>query len=112
MITEEQIKTIEPLELKKRIQVGEQIQVIDIREQEELLICDLKFTDHVPMAVMVEAPERIHKDLPTVFVCRSGKRATALVMTLTRKFKLENLLVLKGGVLGWIEKVDSSLESY
>lgn len=112
IMLERDVVSICPLDLKKSLDKGEAIQVIDIRETEELLICNLSFSKHVPMAKMVEKPELCDSNYTYVFVCRSGKRATALWMTMMRKYELKNIKILEGGVLNWIEKVDSRMEKY
>ena len=96
------VKYVSPQSLKARLDSGEEFQLFDIREEEELLECDIDF-EHVPMADIVMDESRFHAGSDVVVACRTGRRALAVVMTLERKFSLENLYVLEGGVVAWME---------
>jgi rhodanese-related sulfurtransferase len=43
-------------------------------------------------------------------MCRSGKRAEAVVNFLETEFSYANLLVLEGGIQGWAAQIDQSLQ--
>lgn len=99
---------ITPIELKTRLDSGEQIQVIDIREEHEIVICGIN-GKHLPMADVLQNQQLILRDRDVVLHCRSGARAAAVVHMLRLKLGLTNVYNLKGGILGWNEEVDGTL---
>ncbi|HCQ28642.1 MAG TPA: NADH oxidase [Flavobacteriales bacterium] len=91
------MKYITVSELKEKLNQSEpKVEVIDIREEYEYEDdnCGWK---NIPMAQILPRVNEIPKDKEVVFVCISGKKASAIVSTLERKFKLDNLSVLEGG---------------
>lgn len=105
------MKSITPTELKKRQDAGEEIQVIDVREEHERAICHIN-ADHIPMGEILANIESIRKDIPVVIHCRSGARSTAVIHTIEQKFGFDNLYNLEGGILLWADDVDVNLEKY
>lgn len=105
------MKEISPVDLKARLDKGEEWQIVDVREEHELDIC--KITNiHIPMAEIVARASELRQDCSVAIHCRSGKRAEAVIHTLEEKYDLTNLYNLKGGILGWAEEVDANLEQY
>lgn len=102
---------ISPSDLNQRIQNGEEIQIIDVREEHEIAICTINGV-HIPMDEILERRNEIRLDIPVVIHCRSGQRSAAVIHTLITKFQFSNLLNLQGGIVGWAQSVDSSLEIY
>ena len=85
-------------------------QLIDIREQYEIEICSIGGT-HIPMGEVVMRVAEIRRDIPVVIHCKSGRRSEAVVAHLSR-IGFHNVTSLEGGIIGWIDSVDSSLERY
>ena len=103
---------ISALELKGKLDQGESITVIDIREAYELDICKVDTFKHIPMA---EVEARIDEFLGgdhIVICCKSGNRARPVTNLLMQDHGLQNVSILEGGILAWIEKIDNSLEAY
>jgi len=105
------MKYITPTELKGKIEAGEPVSVIDIREKYELDICKIDAL-HIPMGEVAERVDEISKDIPAIILCRSGKRAIPVANLLMADFGYENVEILEGGILKWIEDIDNKLEAY
>ncbi|MDX2359826.1 MAG: rhodanese-like domain-containing protein [Crocinitomicaceae bacterium] len=105
------MKYITSTELKKKIDAGESVSVIDIRESYELDICKIDAI-HIPMGEVSERVNEISKEVPAVILCRSGKRAIPVANLLSTEFGHTDVAILEGGILAWIEEVDSQLEAY
>lgn len=105
------MKSITPQELRSRLDAGEEIQVIDIREEHERAICHIN-GEHLPMGEVLANIDSIRRDIPVVIHCRSGKRSAAVIHTLEMKFGFTNLHNLEGGIILWADQVDSTLEKY
>ncbi|MBL4862896.1 MAG: rhodanese-like domain-containing protein [Crocinitomicaceae bacterium] len=102
---------ISPQELKEKLDNNEGTILLDIREKYELDICNIGGL-HIPMAEVAERVNEIDVNNEIVVLCRSGRRAVAVANLLTTDFDVQNVRILEGGILAWIEDVDTSLEVY
>lgn len=105
------VEEITPTELKARLDAGEELPIIDVREPHEWAICRIEGAKLVPLASL---PERLHEfDSSRTYVmqCRSGVRSAKAISQL-RQAGFRRLLNLKGGVLAWADDVDPSLPKY
>src|SRR5213592_1352396 len=99
-----------PRELKARLDRGDDLYILDVREPHEYQICNIK--GH--LLPLGELPRRVHElDSSNEIVahCRSGKRSAEAVDFL-RKAGFRKVLNLKGGILAWSDEVDPSLPKY
>jgi rhodanese-related sulfurtransferase len=97
-------------ELKLRLDQGEEIFILDVREPHEYQICNLK-GKLIPLG---ELPRRVHEldsSREMVVHCRSGKRSADAVQFL-QQAGFKKLWNLKGGVLAWSDEVDPSMPKY
>jgi rhodanese-related sulfurtransferase len=98
-------------QLQARLQSGEPLVVIDVREPHELEISSVAFARPIPMG---EIPARIAELDPaatTVVMCRSGGRSMQIARFLdSRGFR--SVSNLTGGILAWGERIDPSLRPY
>ena len=102
---------ISVLELKARLEKGDEIQLIDVREPHEAAICAIEGARLIPLASL---PGRLHEvDMSRTVVvhCRSGARSAAAVQFL-KQAGLSRTYNLKGGILAWAREVDPSLPVY
>ena len=105
------MQNISAVELKERLDKGEDIQLIDVREAYELEIASIG-GEHIPMNLILNNVDKISKDKPVVVYCRSGRRSASVIVALEERFGFKNLLNLGGGILEWAEDVDPEMESY
>ncbi|GAC41625.1 rhodanese-like domain-containing protein [Paenibacillus popilliae] len=94
------IKTIEAAELRSRLQRGEALNIIDVREDEEVALGMIPGSKHIPMN---QIPERLQEIEPTeeaIFICRSGYRSELVCEYLQRLGRV-NAVNLEGGMLSW-----------
>src|SRR6202161_4042528 len=105
-----QVPEITPRELKSRLDRGDDLFILDVREPHEFQICNLK--GHlIPLG---ELPRRVHEldsSQEIVAHCRSGKRSAEAVDFL-RKAGFRKILNLKGGILAWSDEVDPNVPKY
>ncbi|MDG1262843.1 MAG: rhodanese-like domain-containing protein [Flavobacteriales bacterium] len=105
------MKSISVQDLKAKLDAGDDIQVIDVREAHEVQICSIKGY-HIPMGEILERAGEIKKEIPVVIHCRSGARSAAVITALENNLSLTNLHNLTGGILAWATEIDTSLEAY
>ena len=65
-------------ELRKRLDAGESLTLLDIREQDELAICRLDGSVHFPMFSVPLRIEEVRALLPVVVYCHHGVRSLQL----------------------------------
>lgn len=110
-MSEPDIPGITPTELKQRLDNGEDILVIDVRERWELAITSLPFAHQIRMVEILRHVKDIPKDRPVVIMCRSGSRSVRTVEML-QLHGFSNLLNLEGGILAWAREVDPTMVSF
>jgi adenylyltransferase/sulfurtransferase len=108
-----EIPEITPAELKQRLDRGDRLTIIDVREPHEWDIANLE--EHgsrlIPLGQLEERAGEIDPEQEIVLHCRSGARsANALAALRDRGYA--RLWNLKGGILGWSDDVDPSLPKY
>jgi adenylyltransferase/sulfurtransferase len=104
------VPEITPEELKRKLESGEEIFVLDVREPHEYQICNLGGY-LIPLG---ELPKRVH-ELDTsreiVAHCKMGGRSAKAVDFL-RQAGFKKVLNLKGGITAWSDKVDPRVPKY
>lgn len=105
------MKEITVSELKEMMDNKEDFQLIDVREPHEFEIANLK-GELIPLSQIPTSKEKIEKDKKVIIHCRSGARSGQAVQYLEKELGLDNLYNLKGGILAWSDKIDSSLPKY
>lgn len=86
----------------------ERFLLIDVREPYEAERCNIG-GKLIPMGEIVEHLNEIPKDIPVVVHCRSGARSAAVINALSTRYGFENLINLKGGILGYGKEVDDGM---
>src|SRR5271170_1810367 len=105
-----QVPEISARELKNRLDKGEDIYILDVREPHEYQICNIN--GHlIPLG---ELPRRVHElDSAREIVahCKSGKRSAQAVDFL-KQAGFRKIYNLHGGILSWSTEVDPSVPRY
>ena len=91
-------------ELKGKLDAGESLCVLDVREARELAVARYPFPVlHVPMSQVPARLDEIPKDRTVVCACRSGSRSASVAGFLRRQgFDAVNL---DGGILAWARQI-------
>lgn len=104
------LKKITPNELQQKL-CEDSVTLIDVREPHELEICTIDEAVNIPMSEIETRFEEIPRDNDVVVMCRSGGRSSRAIEFLELK-GYANLTNLEGGILAWIDDVNSNLEKY
>ena len=91
---------IDPTELRAKIQRGDDLQIIDVREFPEFASGHISNSQLIPLSKLGSRYQELNPNLLVVCVCRSGKRSGQAAKTL-RNLGLEKVLQLQGGLLAW-----------
>ena len=100
-----------PRELKERLDRGEPIVVLDVREPQEYQINRIPGSTLIPLGELPQRYEELDRDAAIVCQCKSGMRS-AKATAFLRGIGFKNVRNLAGGILGWIDQVDPSQPKY
>ena len=98
-------------DLKARIDAGRAPIILDVREPAEVAICCISGSRRIPLG---ELPRRLGELDPSVEIvvhCKAGGRS-ARAVALLREKGFTRTSNLTGGILSWINEIDSSLLRY
>ncbi len=104
------VPEIQVEELKRRLDAGEDLLLLDVREPHEYQICNLGGLLIPPS----ELPRRVHEldsSREIVAYCRSGPRSARAVAFL-RQAGFRKARNLAGGILAWAARVDPRMPRY
>jgi adenylyltransferase/sulfurtransferase len=107
------IQEIEPLELKERLDRGDPLVLVDVREAFERSIVDLPDFGQkaIPVKSIPFAAQHLDPSEEIVVYCRAGPRSSWATERLM-EMGFPRVLNLRGGVLGWRAQVDPSMKAY
>ena len=97
-------------ELKQRLDAGDDLLVLDVREPYEYQIANIGGT-LVPMNEVPRRLEEIRRDREIVVQCRSGSRSQRVAEFLKQN-GYEKVANLAGGILAWSDQIDPSIRKY
>ena len=110
---DEGIPEITPGELKARLDAGDRVTIIDVREPFEWEIANLEAHGArlIPLGELADRVGELDPGEEMVIQCRSGARS-ARAAEFLRGHGFERVHNLAGGILGWSDEVDPSLRKY
>jgi rhodanese-related sulfurtransferase len=99
----QEIPIITPEELKEKLEKGEKLNLIDVREEEEVQEGMIPEAKHIPMGEIPNSLDQLDKQKEYIFICRSGRRSENVCHYLQEQgYKVRNMI---GGMLEWTGKV-------
>jgi adenylyltransferase/sulfurtransferase len=102
---------IAPRELQGRLSRGEELQLIDVREQFEWDIARIPGARLVPLATLLDVVDSLDRDREVVVYCKGGSRSRAAATHLADA-GFPRVTNLTGGILRWQADVDPTLPRY
>jgi adenylyltransferase/sulfurtransferase len=103
---------ITPTELKQRLDNGDDIQIVDVREDYEVANGQIPNSIHIPLGQVLNRVNEIDPNRETVVYCKMGGRSARGIDALQRSGFEGKLINLKGGITGWSNDVDPSIPKY
>jgi len=109
----DQISEISPTELKQRVDRGDDVVIVDVREPYEWEMGNLEpyGAKLIPLAELPERLDEVEKTDEIVLMCRSGGRSEK-ALKLLREQGFDRLHNLSGGILAWSDEIDPSIPKY
>ena len=102
---------ITALELKRRLDRGDALKIVDVREPNEYQINRIPGSLLIPLGDVPQRYKELDPSDEIVVQCKMGGRS-AKAADFLRSVGFTRVLNLKGGILDWIDKVDPSQPKY
>ncbi len=106
--SEKGVKEISATEVKRLLEQGTKIQIIDVREPFEYEMINIGGLN-IPLSIIENKVGQIEKETTVVVLCKSGQRSAQAIRQLQQYHGFNNLLNMTGGLLKWREEVDGTL---
>src|SRR4051812_25345583 len=105
----QEMTEITATELKERLDRGDDIQIIDVREPNEYEVARIPDSKLIPLKDVLNRMGEIEAERETVVHCKMGGRSARAIDALRRAGFQGKLLNLKGGITAWSNEVDPSV---
>lgn len=102
---------ISPKELKKSLDNGEKLVLVDVREEWEYSLARVDGSILIPLGTLPQSLAQLNRDSEIIAICHHGMRsADATNFLLQQGFqKVKNLV---GGIDAWSTQVDGTVPRY
>jgi adenylyltransferase/sulfurtransferase len=97
-------------ELKARIDAGEEVYIIDVREPYEYQIAQIG-GKLIPQNEVPQRLAEIDREREVIVQCRSGARSQRIAEYL-KQSGYPNVVNLAGGILAWSDEIDPTVQKY
>jgi len=105
------VKQLQPLALKKKLDNGEDIFLLDVREPWEFSLASIEGSENFPLAEVIDRQQEFIFEEEIVVICHYGERSQRAAMELVESgFKSVHNLV--GGIDAWSQVVDAKVPRY
>ena len=108
----QQMPEMTATELKERLDRGEDIQIVDVREPAEYAVARIPNSKHIPLKEITSRMSEIDPERETVVHCKMGGRSARAIEALRGAGFTGKLTNLKGGITAWSNDVDPSVPKY
>jgi adenylyltransferase/sulfurtransferase len=106
------IEEISATDLKGRLDAGDDIQLIDVRQPDEWAFAKIEGAKLIPLGEILSRMGEIDENRETVIHCKAGMRSARAVEALQRAGFKGDLKNLKGGITAWSNEVDPKIPKY
>lgn len=102
---------VSPSEVKKRLESGEDLHFVDVREPQEFAITRIAGSRLIPMGSIPAHLSELDDDRPVIVFCHHGVRSLQVAHWL-RQQGVEQAQSMAGGIDLWSTSVDPSVPRY
>jgi sulfur-carrier protein adenylyltransferase/sulfurtransferase len=106
------IEEISATELKRRLDAGEDIQLIDVRQPDEYAFAKIEGAKLIPLGEIIRRMDEIDENRETVIHCKMGGRSGRAIEALKQAGFKGEMKNLKGGITAWSNEVDPKIPKY
>ena len=106
------IEEISAANLKARLDAGDDIQLIDVRQPDENAFAKIEGAKLIPLGEVLKRMGEIDSSRETVIHCKMGGRSAKAIELMKQAGFTGELKNLKGGITAWSNEVDPKVPKY
>ena len=106
------MQEITATELKNRMDVGEDVQLVDVRQPDEYAFARIEGAKLIPLGEIMRRIDELDDSKELILQCKSGGRSAQAIEFLTRAGYQGKMSNLKGGITAWSNDVDQKIPKY
>jgi len=99
-------------ELKAKMDAGEDIQLIDVRQPDEYAFAKIEGAKLIPLGEVIARMNEIDPSRETIIHCKMGGRSARAIEALQQRGFTGSLSNLVGGITAWSNDVDPRVPKY
>lgn len=99
-------------ELKQRMDSGEDVQLIDVRQPDEHAFAKIKGAKLIPLGDIAKRIDELDANREIILHCKAGGRSAKAIEALQKAGYTGELKNLKGGITAWSNEVDPKVPKY
>lgn len=96
------MKEVDVDELRRRLEAGEDLVVLDVREPDEVERAAIPGSVNIPLGEVVHRMGELDAARPTAVICAGGVRSVKAVKALTAAGYTGELVNVSGGMKAWL----------
>ena len=98
------MKEIKVDELRRRLEAGEDLVVLDVREPDEVARSAISGSVDIPLGQVVDRMSELDPARPTAVICVAGVRSAKAIEALTTAGYAGELVNVTGGMKAWLSQ--------
>ncbi|MBX3293842.1 MAG: hypothetical protein KF881_13220 [Acidobacteria bacterium] len=106
------MEQITAIELKQRLDAGDDIQLIDVRQPDEYEFAKIPGARLIPLGEVLQRVSEIDPNRETVVHCKMGGRSAKAIEALQQAGFTGKLINMAGGITAWSNDVDPNVPKY
>lgn len=106
------IQEINSKTLSEKINVHEEMVLIDVRQPWEYKICHLEGSLNIPLGILPDCTDTIPVGKKIVIICHHGVRSKQAAIMLSQFGGFSEVYTLQGGLDAWAQEIDLAMERY
>lgn len=99
-------------ELKERLDSGEDVQLIDVRQPDEFAFARIEDAKLIPLGEIISRMDELDDSKELILQCKAGGRSAQAIDFLMRAGYKGEMTNLKGGITAWSNDVDPKIPKY
>ena len=108
--TQETTMTMEVKQLKQRLDSGEHVQLLDVREPHEVAVSRIPGSVHIPLAAVVTRMAELDPERELIVHCKMGGRSARAIEALREAGYRGRMINLEGGIKAWAERIEPGMK--
>ena len=105
------VAQLTPIDLQKRVELGELWLILDVREPWEIEIANIAGTMNIPMSEVPARYDELSAEAGIAVLCHSGVRSGRVAGWLAAN-GIEDVANIVGGIDAWSQQVDPGVPRY